>query len=447
MSHLSPVARKLAFIVLLFVAIVGCVLLLVNAQMSSMAGLRAYTGGESLWSKGQKDAVLHLRDYAASRDEHDWNLYRASIAVIAGNRRARLELEKRTPDLARVTEGFIQGRNHAEDVPDMVTLFRRFRSISYMAEAVAIWTDGERHVRKLNLQAEALRAAILARRPKPKTVERILARIRLVDRRLTPLEHQFTSTLAEGSRFLRTVLQIMVTVATGLLLSIGVILSWLMLRHIREGEEQYRHLIETASDAIIVTDVASGRILTANRKAEELLSLGGSRLVGTRLLARIPQDEHERYQTYLETCIASGHLTAADLHLRRADGHVFPVEVSAGISEVSGRLVTQSIWRDITERKRAQAELARSYAEVEEARRQSEERAVELAAARNAAVESVRIKSEFVATMSHELRTPAERHHRLRRHARRRRSARRTRRSSVRMRSVACTRAPSSCST
>ncbi len=37
--------------------------------------------GESLWSKGQKDAVMHLLRYADSRDPADFAAYRAAIAV------------------------------------------------------------------------------------------------------------------------------------------------------------------------------------------------------------------------------------------------------------------------------------------------------------------------------------------------------------------------------
>src|SRR6185369_10627798 len=98
-----PVVQDLALVVLLFVGITVCLLWLTSTQMEMLSAVRAYVGGEALWSKAQKDAV----------------------GVTFGDRRARLELEKPAPDMRNVTEGFVTGRNHPDDVAGMATLFRR----------------------------------------------------------------------------------------------------------------------------------------------------------------------------------------------------------------------------------------------------------------------------------------------------------------------------------
>src|SRR5947209_8997909 len=114
--RLLPIGKKLGLIVVLFVLIVGCLLVLANMQMEILSGVRAYVGGEGLWSKGEKDAVHHLARYAETRDERDYRRYLDAIAVPMGDKQARLELEKPAPDPRVVREGFVQGRNHPDDV-------------------------------------------------------------------------------------------------------------------------------------------------------------------------------------------------------------------------------------------------------------------------------------------------------------------------------------------
>jgi PAS domain-containing protein len=53
---------------------------------------------------------------------------------------------------------------------------------------------------------------------------------------------------------------------------------------LRASEERYRTLIALANDAILLVDVASGTILDANRKAEELFGLPRERLISMRQL-------------------------------------------------------------------------------------------------------------------------------------------------------------------
>ena len=59
-----------------------------------LSGMRAYVGGEALWSKAQKDAVHSLHRYAETRDEAPYRAYMSSIQVPLGDRAARDEMAK-----------------------------------------------------------------------------------------------------------------------------------------------------------------------------------------------------------------------------------------------------------------------------------------------------------------------------------------------------------------
>ena len=358
--RLLPIGKKLGLIVVLFVLIVGCLLVLANVQMEILSGVRAYVGGEGLWSKGEKDAVHHLARYAETRDERDYRRYLDAIAVPMGDKQARLELEKPAPEPRVVREGFVKGRNHPDDVPRMAMLFRRFRHVSYMAKAIAIWTAGDRYVAAIAERGAALHGEIRSGRGSPDQAGALLEQIGVLDQRLTPLEDAFSRTLSKGARHAKRLLLDTTVLIAALLLTIGTLLSWIMLRHIRAWEARYRHLLNTANDAIVVASLETGVILDANRRTEDLLGVAASRIIGTHQASLHPEDEQDAYRRLFEEEARAGHTTNSDLHLQRADGHLVPVEISAAVTELAGRAVVQSIFRDITERKRADETLRES---------------------------------------------------------------------------------------
>src|SRR5688500_16650677 len=88
-----------------FVAVVLVQLLVATFSLYTMSAVRAYVGGESFWSKGQKEAIYFLNRYADTGREAFFHRYEQAIAVPMADRRARLELEKAAPDYAVVREG------------------------------------------------------------------------------------------------------------------------------------------------------------------------------------------------------------------------------------------------------------------------------------------------------------------------------------------------------
>ena len=204
-SRALPLNRKLACIIAGFLAIVVCLLVLTNTSMEMLSALRAYVGGEGLWSKGQKDAVYHLTRYAKSGDERDYRRYSAAIAVPLGDRDARRELDRREPDPAVVYRGFVQGRNSPEDIPRMAILFGRFSRLSYVTEAIAIWSEADRGIIKLRHLGEELHDEHGRQRPDGARIAAIAAKIGAVNHRLTPLEDAFSRTLGDSARWFKRV--------------------------------------------------------------------------------------------------------------------------------------------------------------------------------------------------------------------------------------------------
>jgi PAS domain S-box-containing protein len=353
-----PIASKLRVIVGVFVAIVVCVFLLGVLRSEILTGVRAYVGGEGLWSKAEKRAVLSLTKYAASHAENDHQQYLAEIAVPAGDKQARLELQHPSPDMALIRQGFLQGRISPEDIDSMSMLFRQFGHVGYMARAIAIWTEGDRYIDQLRVLADKLHQEINSAHPDPKKILAITEEVAAVDARVTPLEDEFSSTLGQGARWINRVLSLVSLLASGLLLLIGIALSSAVLKQIRNSEEKYRNLINTANDAILVIDAETRVILEANNKAGEILGICEEELVGKPESQLYPAHGDETRPQFL-TPNPDWPTRSRELKLLRADGTSVPVEVSASATELNGRPAVLGIFRDIRDRLEAAAILRR----------------------------------------------------------------------------------------
>ena len=359
MFHRLPIARKLLIIVGVFVAIVICVFGLGALRSDILSGVRAYVGGEGLWSKAEKRAALSLTDYASTHADSDYQQFLAEIAVPTGDKQARLQLQSPSPDMGLVRQGFVQGRNSPKDVDSMARLFRRFGHIGYMARAIAVWTEGDGYIDQLRSLADELHREVNSAHPDALKIRQISNQIAVVDARVTPLEDEFSSTLSHGARWIDRVLSTVTLAASGILLLIGIGLSSVVVNQIRDSEEKYHNLINTANDAILVIDAQTRVILEANNKASEMLGMSGQQLVGMPESRLYPaQASLSRGQLILPNSAEATH--SQELELRRADGTPVPVEVSASATELNGRPALLGIFRDIRDRVEAAAVLRRS---------------------------------------------------------------------------------------
>ena len=222
------IARKLYFTVGAMALLIGVELFVLLFSLNTLSSLRAYVGGEGLWSKAQKDAVFHLYRYGVARTDQDYRLFEQFMRVPLGDAKTRLELLKATPNIDVAREGFLEGRNHPDDVDGMISLFIDFSSISYIRKAINIWSDAQPMAEQLLTIAQKLREEIQSPHPSQDRIDQLLASVYTIDQRLTTLEDQFSFTLGEGSRWLESVvLRLLFATAltvetTGLLLTFSV---------------------------------------------------------------------------------------------------------------------------------------------------------------------------------------------------------------------------------
>ena len=154
-SRLATVTR-VYLIISLFITLIFGLVLLFQFQMDASVAMRVYAGGEGLWAKAQKDAVLSLEHYIVSHDEADYQSYRRWMQVPLGDQRARQELQKQHPNLDVARAGYLQGRNHPVDIEYAIPFFRRFQHVEQMARVIEHWTQADRRIAELGMVAESL---------------------------------------------------------------------------------------------------------------------------------------------------------------------------------------------------------------------------------------------------------------------------------------------------
>jgi diguanylate cyclase (GGDEF)-like protein len=229
-------------IVWMFAAIVICLMILANFSFGLLSSMRAYVGGESLWSKAQKDAIFHLQKYATSRDAEELRQFRAEIAVPLGDHEARIEMDTLNPDIRKVRQGFIRGGNHLDDVDGMFNLYRRFRWVSYLQRATRAWSAGDRYIIQLNDAGTQLQRTIESPTSSPAQIQSLLVEISLINENLTPIENQFVDALSEVSRTTYQWLQAIMLAATPGLLILGTALSMRILQQRRRADDRVQHI-------------------------------------------------------------------------------------------------------------------------------------------------------------------------------------------------------------
>jgi len=406
--HDLSIRAKLATVVVAFSAAIIGLLAIMNVSLNLAAGVRGYVQGEGLWSKGQKDGVYWLLRYLRTRDEQDYLRYNQSIRMPLGDREARIELGKPSFDASVVQRSFLEGGNSADDIPYMVSLFRRFGHMDVFTTAIAVWTEADSYVLALLDCGNDVHIAITSGHLTRERQDQLLARLDDINASLTRLESQFSRDFGDGARQVQKALTALILVSALTLLLCGLFVSWWISRgiedaiqrlrvgallvsagnldhqiearsndelgvlagifndmvcHRRHAEEELRsatefreRVMQSATNAIYVIDL-QGRFTMANQRTSEITGCCSDQLIGTAYSALIAPEFVEDMAAKFGAILREGvSLRGEETELVRPDQSRVTILFSAGPLYKDGKIfAVVGAAEDITERKRVEA--------------------------------------------------------------------------------------------
>ncbi|GEM_PF-4915997 len=232
------IKNKLYFIVGVMLFLIALELVTLYTMVYLLSAGRAYVGGESLWSKGEKDATIYLLKYANTHDESDYQKFLTSIDVTLGDKKARIELQKSHPDFNIAYQGFLEGKNQPDDIARMIRIFNLFQYQSHLEKAATYWIEADQLIPKLLALGATLHQEIQNNTLTPTEQNKLLDDIYNLNFQLTIIAQNFSYALGDASRWLEhVVLRTVLTIAIIVELS-GLLFTILVTFDIRRGIDE-----------------------------------------------------------------------------------------------------------------------------------------------------------------------------------------------------------------
>ena len=131
---------------------------------------------------------------------------------------------------------------------------------------------------------------------------------------------------------------------------------------IRKNEAQFRALLESTPDPLIISD-SKGTIILVNQRCESVLGYPHNELVGKPVEILVPQAFQQKHlairNTYSQNPSARPLGNGQQLTAQCKNGATIPVDISLSPLKIDGELFVSAVIRDVSEQKRYERELKR----------------------------------------------------------------------------------------
>jgi len=129
---------------------------------------------------------------------------------------------------------------------------------------------------------------------------------------------------------------------------------------LRESEEKFRLAFENAKDAIFWANPQTGLIANCNKAAEILIEKTRDEIIGQHQTTLHPSQKAQQYGDMFRRHIERKGSVDEEAEVITKSGKTIPVHITASVTSVGGIPIIQGIFRDVSERKRAEKALRES---------------------------------------------------------------------------------------
>jgi PAS domain S-box-containing protein len=136
---------------------------------------------------------------------------------------------------------------------------------------------------------------------------------------------------------------------------------------LQDSEKRYRRLFQSAKDGILILDADTGKVVDANPFLLQLLGYAYEAICGQYIWELGVFKDIAASREAFKTLQHNEYIRYEDLPLETLDGQSIAVEFISNVYFIDGSKVIQCNIRDITARKRAEAERKRLMAAIEQA--------------------------------------------------------------------------------
>lgn len=135
---------------------------------------------------------------------------------------------------------------------------------------------------------------------------------------------------------------------------------------LRESEEKFRVIFQSAPDSITITRISDGKFLAVNKGFTQLFGYSEQEVIGKTAVEVGMAINYNGREHFVNALQVNGHFENFNIQLSGKDGKIREVLISSSVITIDGELCIVSDTRDITELKRSQEALLKNEALLNE---------------------------------------------------------------------------------